>query len=115
MRISDWSSDVCSFRSDPGKIFRLDVPGPVSRPIVVVVDLALVAPRDDAERPLLHGAIIEIGAAGQNRRVGVREEWGVLVPLHLGAALGPFEVRSEEHTSEVKTLMSNSYAVFSLK
>src|SRR3546814_3100250 len=37
------------------------------------------------------------------------------VGQHLPAMLHPPVVRSEEHTSELQSLMSNSYAVFCLK
>src|SRR3546814_8107849 len=36
-------------------------------------------------------------------------------PEHLGRALACRRNRSEEHTSELQSLMSNSYAVFCLK
>src|SRR3546814_10890224 len=104
MRISDWSSDVCS--SDltrPGLSIYGGVQVPemeghirqVARPEVELLQVREISAGDSvgynatftAERPM---------------RVGV---------LNLGYADG----RSEEHTSELQSLMRISYAVFCLK
>src|SRR3546814_6521974 len=95
MRISDWSSDVCSS------------------------DLAhAVAAQPAARRQLqlpLEGAIV--GQQQQAFRVDVEpadrlqaRQLGGQAVEHRGAAL-----RSEEHTSELQSLMRISYAVFCLK
>src|SRR3546814_7010392 len=88
MRISDWSSDVCS--SD------LRVPGQHE-------------PRDPhaAER---HHRLHAVGAAGQPDGQASR-------PAHPGGEFQPAAAadRSEEHTSELQSLMRISYAVFCLK
>src|SRR3546814_1721683 len=100
MRISDWSSDVCS--SD-----------------------LLHARGADTLVPELAGALI--GSLGFGRLPisldGSLEEHGRLLlvaKVGVGAAAGPVAVahglhRSEEHTSELQSLMRISYAVFCLK
>src|SRR3546814_3094116 len=87
MRISDWSSDVCS--SD--LLERWDCISLLDRPIC------------DAD-----------GAADSIRQPVVAPDRGVRpfqdVLIDLGVRL-----RSEEHTSELQSLMRISYAVFCLK
>src|SRR3546814_6670834 len=117
MRISDWSSDVCS--SDLGHagavVFDVDhqevahrarrqvqLPGAGLERIVGEVEehaIELLAVGFDAKAAihLVHPA----GASGADFRQGL---------AHLGE-----EIRSEEHTSELQSLMRTSYAVFCLK
>src|SRR3546814_7799668 len=116
MRISDWSSDVCS--SDLGKwsndrwwkikpkqhqgrmlgntggsvrndpyIAGLDLPGFASLSLPGVLRIAYPQ--------FIHYAFYVPIDSGHTKYVGV--------------------MRSEEHTSELQSLMSNSYAVFCLK
>src|SRR3546814_4478280 len=101
MRISDWSSDVVLFRSDPGtdgghrgakgRSRRRDLTARaghfegmrnMSEPIIICGD----------------GRISRTGLEDRSRR-----------------AAGLFAARSEEHTSELQSLMRISYAVFCLK
>src|SRR3546814_2430659 len=107
MRISDWSSDVCS--SDLfGRLRRIDDRD------VVDADAACNADLFEA----LEQAIIE-------RLVGV---YFLLIDIILDAAAPQVEIialqlldlglqclRSEEHTSELQSLMRISYDVFCLK
>src|SRR3546814_7180018 len=97
MRISDWSSDVCS--SDLGSRessvgFRRTCGGP---------DGCDLCSRGSAN--LTGGAAAGSGIAGRSGRAG--------------CPCGRFEIlpgrRSEEHTSELQSLMRISYAVFCLK
>src|SRR3546814_1801945 len=90
MRISDWSSDVCS--SD----LRARRPaGGGSSPAGGVADPAFwILPRPPPPRPYNR-------AANQQRRQSSRPDQR--------------EDRSEEHTSELQSLMRISYAVFCLK
>src|SRR3546814_6515784 len=118
MRISDWSSDVCS--SDLPAVARLDLDG---------------APR------LLLGGRIEPGllqAEGMHgedrvitRHVGRPVRKGAFDPVPEHARLAGVEVdempglarqdvpwivgRSEEHTSEIQSLMHISYSFFCLQ
>src|SRR3546814_5316920 len=99
MRISDWSSDVCSSDlQDPG-----------------LVELRL--PDRDRARLEVHVAQIESGefAAAQTGTIGQKHH-GVedhrsqrCIWRRVGTG------RSEEHTSELQSLMRSSYAVFCLK
>src|SRR3546814_4827844 len=101
MRISDWSSDVCS--SD-------------LRPVVLALDALL--------DPQLLRRILDVHVFDRDRTAV-----GLLEPLHdlpQGRGLEAEDVvdedrpvpvvrRSEEHTSELQSLMRISYAVFCLK
>src|SRR3546814_10905398 len=119
MRISDWSSDVCS--SDLG--MGGEAPVPVSHPRLI-------------ER---HGEIVDEAAEGHVGRVGIVGVAGgdlgadgeMIVDRIAGPQAGAdtsacgfymsrarsrrFRNRSEEHTSELQSLMRISYAVFCLK
>src|SRR3546814_5079159 len=94
MRISDWSSDVCS--SDLQHIGRLAAGDRRTLRRRGVGRSALFARRLAEGRPWRMGAG---RCAGQ-----------LYLPFRTGAFL-----RSEEHTSELQSLMRNSYAVFCLK
>src|SRR3546814_1424176 len=109
MRISDWSSDVCS--SDlPISITFLNAMR-IDRPAFIATISVFFVAMSAMQIPLLVG-------------------WGVLTPLRLllsvaailplaaGMPLGAMlarRFRSEEHTSELQSLMRISYAVFCLK
>src|SRR3546814_9711683 len=96
MRISDWSSDVCS--SD----LRARLP---PRLVLVV---------DDVARRLVEPFPVR-GPAGVDERGGRHREQ-VEQPERFGETdqRGVLD-RSEEHTSELQSLMRISYAVFCLK
>src|SRR3546814_4535980 len=114
MRISDWSSDVCSSdlvrdRADAvlaGRRTRL-LPG------AGLSDAA--GRRRGATRTLHRGHSPARGDGGAHRNGG----GAVVCAGHDragGAAAGADRLaRSEEHTSELQSLMRNSYAVFCLK
>src|SRR3546814_7381781 len=115
MRISDWSSDVCS--SDLG--IGQDAPEmAVAREIRKLGHGGLVAQqrlgRDDderlPERPE-HLAAQHVVIIGRGRAVGDLE---IVLGAQLQITLQPGG-RSEEHTSELHSLMRISYAVFCLK
>src|SRR3546814_1634137 len=115
MRISDWSSDVCS--SD------------LARDQHAVADEAVADTRDDGDLAdllgELHGGDEDVrrgfGASHdfqQLHDVGRREEVEaehILRARGGGGDLVDVELRSEEHTSELQSLMRTSYAVFCLK
>src|SRR3546814_8512321 len=108
MRISDWSSDVCS--SDL-RVFLRFLFGHDRRHIgedqrllfflALLFDRRLV--RHPCDRPQPFGGQIAAGADRRARRV---------VGVKIGTAA---RQRSEEHTSELQSLMRISYAVFCLK
>src|SRR3546814_8149834 len=113
MRISDWSSDVCS--SD----LHLVVLGRIERDALLGAQrLAHVAPSlvlahvvDDVEERE------EEGVAGDGSDGAVQGAVPQLAPVEIvgGDHLGRQAARSEEHTSELQSLMRISYAVFRLK
>src|SRR3546814_1171744 len=95
MRISDWSSDVCSSDLLPGiGVLRL-----VDQ--YMVGALVELEPHPLAE--IAHGEQMA-GNADQIVEIGI-------ALLALGERIG----RSEEHTSELQSLMRISYAVFCLQ
>src|SRR3546814_10110791 len=94
MRISDWSSDVCS--SDLHvREHALHV---IAQRLLalVVAQAGAVLGRDDQR------------GRADRLLVGIFER-------HLALGVGLEERRSEEHTSELQSLMRSSYAVFCLK
>src|SRR3546814_10200747 len=92
MRISDWSSDVCSSdldtdhnRADGGP------PHPVNRKAMKTI-------------------LYPVKQRGQERGLKTRENADAN-----GGKQRPATLRSDEHTSELQSLMRISYAVFCLK
>src|SRR3546814_2490406 len=124
MRISDWSSDVGS--SDLG--VRLELLPDV---IALALHRLAIFARDAGEvvEAIVDGdhdrvAVVEVaGRAGPKRLVAIRigDRRGAHVAVDLrdqrGAAFRVEEAgqRSEEHTSELQSLMRISYAGFCLK
>src|SRR3546814_9127100 len=112
MRISDWSSDVCS--SDlplpDGQGGGLDAVGTLGGEDVCA-DQSLGRPLrhqlDESPRVARRKGARHI-VEGQHGRSHVD-------PPRSGGRLGQADDRSEEHTSELQSLMRISYAVFCLK
>src|SRR3546814_997114 len=94
MRISDWSSDVCS--SDL-RCFQATVDHGMSWARLVCLGKT--------------GPILERADCGE--RIGESYGTSTFTPEQIIAKLR--EARSEEHTSELQSLMRISYAVFCLK
>src|SRR3546814_3992728 len=105
MRISDWSSDVCS--SDLGGVaYR-----------VVRPDMC------DMKATVKEGGMMQEAERGEDGKIIVPDhvaeavrtliEWAGDDPAREGLPDTP--TRSEEHTSELQSLMRISYAVFCLK
>src|SRR3546814_1225335 len=111
MRISYWSSDVCS--SD---LVAEMVPGQHQRWHVVCAQRRIPSaalPRNTAldthlRRRRVHRRRTGRRMAGRDPRPVAQGGAGV-------TAGGPTAARSEEHTSELQSLMRTSYAVFCLK
>src|SRR3546814_4179766 len=106
MRISDWSSDVCS--SDLGA----EEPPRVSAPPAGATPIAMITAIDRARRLFPQAAFSGVqfpAADAPYYAVQLRQ------PGEAGRAYGTTLVRSEEHTSELQSLMRTSYAVFCLK
>src|SRR3546814_9073171 len=104
MRISDWSSDVCS--SDHGKLYggRIQVRWTPAENLDIVAGASIEVnkPNDSAYTP--YGSDSDVA----NYRVRNFNTDNTKI-FSLNA------VRSEEHTSELQSLMRISYAVFCLK
>src|SRR3546814_6881588 len=112
MRISDWSSDVCS--SDLADFEDAEIgvrrhAGEAERQTPLIVEVAARRDRhplrrqDAGERVLgagLADAACDADGAGRAAAAG---------------GMGEVFARSEEHTSELQSLMRLSYAVFCLK
>src|SRR3546814_3840503 len=120
MRIRDWSSDVCSSDLVDRQLACLAAPATQVHQCLVDRDLpqpaperAAVAapevadPRDHLEHRLLQHVRRRIAVAADAQGQGEHRA--------LEAAVDLFEGRSEEHTSELQSLMRISYAVFCLK
>src|SRR3546814_6587741 len=108
MRISDWSSDVCSsdlLAAALGQRREHGI-GPVRRSCPQVAEDQVLVDGEVAEHlPPLRN-IGNAGAGDRERRLAVDAGAGE------ADAAG---TRSEEHTSELQSLMRISYAVFCLK
>src|SRR3546814_9506380 len=108
MRISDWSSDVCSSDlplknlSRKGKFVSAAVLLAACGGSIALaqnvdgLDIQHILSRGEAADPDAEALIREVARRGDEMRADARE-------------------RSEEHTSELQSLMRISYAVFCLK
>src|SRR3546814_2558734 len=132
MRISDWSSDVCS--SDLGNVAAICGTRQPDLSVLRVRPDALAALQIDAPQQL-HGIAVALArrqgqqpqaALGIGRKPAVARLDQRIAEVALGIGIArcnrPLEqaptlcrIRSEEHTSELQSLMRISYAVFCLK
>src|SRR3546814_10820431 len=136
MRISDWSSDVCSsdlaFGLERDVVLRVrrrlavladigaqkaPVAG-VARPLEVVLVAAVLA--DRCRRRVHQPHVLDLELAAQRELEPAVEVVDVAAQATGGFAFGDQRLaarvdRSEEHTSELQSLMRISYAVFCLK
>src|SRR3546814_9538276 len=114
MRISDWSSDVCS--SDLREAHTQQHRGNGARD----VELEFLA--DDLGNHGFHGLgdlHVTLAAAGPGRHLEQLAHTRIAclvlrVAITGNGLLARAQVRSEEHTSELPSLMRLSYAVFCL-
>src|SRR3546814_8265816 len=90
MRISDWSSDVCSS------------------------DLRRLSSAQGRHAFCRLSVLWNVFEQWQ-QTLFVLKEISILDPRTIVGVRGPVGLRSEEHTSELQSLMRNSYAVFCLK
>src|SRR3546814_2792406 len=114
MRISDWSSDVCSSdlaEPEIGEIYD----GKVVKVLEFGAFVNFLGPKDGLvhisqltadRRPESVGEVVKEGDAVKVKVLGFDDRGKVKLSM---------KVRSEEHTSELQSLMRISYAVFCLK
>src|SRR3546814_3632904 len=107
MRISDWSSDVCSS----------DLTGLSCNTIRKYLRSETIDPRFKVpDRPSKLDPFAEHLAAWLRREMGrSRKQKRTIKQFHADLVSLGYEGRSEEHTSELQSLMRISYAVFCLK
>src|SRR3546814_3421739 len=118
MRISDWSSDVCS--SDL-KALRIEEARAQRLAARLVVDDARDDMRESDALDPWRGAfeVSRFFAVELNEGSAIIHR--LLLVAYLAEQVGGADVdaaiaaRSEEHTSEIQSLMRNSYAVYCLK
>src|SRR3546814_1075927 len=137
MRISDWSSDVCSsdlWKGWWGTPAAFRSPGAETEPRIALIARLSAAhaeslPTDPAEPPLLAGGTLERFSGTPIRPVVAGQHFGTaevvatdadatsfILALDRNATPESYQAqRSEEHTSELQSLMRISYAVFCLK
>src|SRR3546814_6530715 len=121
MRISDWSSDVCA--SDLRGVARIvgDRRAAIVEAfhqlrdgggVAVAIDAADPARRVEPDRfDILHGS----EACRLEHAAHCRLAAGAAAAGEFDGEQGARGERSEEHTSELQSLMRNSYAVFRVK
>src|SRR3546814_5787666 len=112
MRISDWSSDVCSsdLVSQPSlaaslkcRLHGILIPSSEVFNIPTILDI-------------LHKKIRErVKVTSPDIRASLKAKGCLSGSLFLASFLIGIECRSDEHTSELQSLMRISYAVFCLK
>src|SRR3546814_1474341 len=125
MRISDWSSDVCSSDLVVGRLQPQFLrPLAIARP-------AEIGRQDSVRCPQLRiGEDASRGRPGNRNRQGRarpilnqprrivenrRRDEAIIILRRIVTIAGIGGLRSEEHTSELQSLMRTSYAVFCLK
>src|SRR3546814_3920666 len=116
MRISDWSSDVCSsdllaqvaVGSARDQAPRLRAGRHFPEHLLEIVGREGEAVAHGFQRAVL---ALRLAVTGHPQEDAGDQRLGFLVPMRLAGFAG----RSEEHTSELQSLMRNSYAVFCLK
>src|SRR3546814_6451604 len=117
MRISDWSSDVCSSdlplmlahvleTARPGEKLLLVGFGQGADALIFEITDAIdtARPRAGVSGAIANGLVTDSYLRMLSFSDGIDLEWGMRA-----------EKRSEEHTSELQSLMRISYAVFGLK
>src|SRR3546814_9628004 len=120
MRISDWSSDVCSSDLAEGgydSFNQFIVKGRPAAGLDLLYDTLMVNAADEAFTE--YGLLAETVAVPEDRSwveftLHGDARWHDGKPITVEAVIWTFH-RSEEHTSELQSLMRISYAVFCFK
>src|SRR3546814_8372580 len=106
MRISDWSSDVCSSDLKADTPPYGSVPQGQSQPIGFDIDIA----HQIASRMKVKLNMVIVTSANRIANLKTKK-----VDILVSSLVHTRDRRSEEHTSELQSLMRISYAVFCLK
>src|SRR3546814_2442861 len=119
MRISDWSSDVCSSDLEAQLESEWSDGLPIVPPTPAAVEKFIHCSGRDAadflgEFPPRQTRVTVKDVAVNAIMAGCKPQYAPTV-IALTRALMDEEYRSEEHTSELQSLMRSSYAVFCLK
>src|SRR3546814_5774379 len=118
MRISDWSSDVCSsdLTPSPRRQVPPDRPAAGAAPDFEILHDPLANNGDDGayryRPPLSRHGHQEQRLHLQFREYRSEADSGLLDPAGAISVHHDLQSRSEEHTSELQSLMRISYAVF---
>src|SRR3546814_7591388 len=115
MRISDWSSDVCSSDLEAAAQILPQVDLAISRQENALSVLTGRAPAAIRPRAKLSGLQAPPLPGGLPSTLLRRRPDIAQAELSLAASDATLDARSEEHTSELQSLMRISYAVFCLK
>src|SRR3546814_9228480 len=119
MRICDWSSDVCSSDLAYGLCLKKSAPGePITAALIVKDGTVRVGTLTLAESAAPGFAIAwehkiatqSEGCVFAGDTLYVGEEVGCIWELNPSGGAATARLRSEEHTSELKSPMRNSYA-----
>src|SRR3546814_6648984 len=102
MRISDWSSDVCSS----------DLSAGTRKPLPILMECLRVFDLARESRALARGSLFQLAGFSLARSLSLSSSSEANMSSALSNRARP---RSEEHTSELQSLMRISYAVFCLK
>src|SRR3546814_6139670 len=119
MRISDWSSDVCSsdLSYEAGLKFNLLDRRLTGSIAAYYVDWTNQQVSNTLFVASVSRTVTAIANAAKSRVKGIEFEGSAVLTdgfiLNVGYSLN--DARSEEHTSELQSLMRTSYAVFCLK
>src|SRR3546814_8631203 len=114
MRISDWSSDVCS--SDLfGKVTNLTDYGSFVEVEAGIEGLVHVSEMDWTNKNVDPRKVVTLGEEVEVMVLEIDEDRRRISLGMKQCRQNPWEERSEEHTSELQSLMRISYAVFCLK
>src|SRR3546814_4752419 len=111
MRISDWSSDVCSSDLLSGALLQLPQGSAIGNFVLVTTTKGrILAKRTDQAGAAFEVFDIAAARAPASAQCDAgTQQYGIRSSTKSGT------VRSEEHTSELQSLMRISYAVFCLK
>src|SRR3546814_5707555 len=110
MRISDWSSDVCSSDLSPLSRLFIDSFSDPQTGAFTFGNIIDIASRERYLTAYLHTLELAGATVAISLFLALPMAWAVSRTTLWGRG-----VRSEEHTSELQSLMRISYAVFCLK